>query len=240
MNEPKNRILLCVSILLISVVSISLPAPAQSTQQDQATLHQTVRNVLVDVVVTDRDGNPVHGLPADKFQVLDNGSPRKLAFFEEHRAAAAPPVHLPPLHLPPNVYTNFDEVPANGPAIVLLIDALNTPQADQMRVRQAIVDTLQEIPAGTQIAVFSLNEKLRLIRGFNGDPAVLKAALAKAMAWQKQSRLTDDPGQDSYYGGSGDPLNGSASVAAAAVGIEGTLVAHEQAFRVRERIALTL
>jgi len=212
----------------------------QAAQQGEPTLRETVRNVLVDVVVTDRDGNPVRGLSADQFHLLDNGSPSKVAFFEEHRDAATSPAHLPPLHLPPDVYTNFDEIPANGPAIVLLIDALNTPQFAQMRVRQAIIDTLQEIPAGTQVAVFSLNERLRMIQGFNGDPAVLKAAMDKAMAWQKQSRLTDDPGQDSYYGGSAGPWNGSAGVAAAAAGIEGTLVAHEQAFRVRERIALTL
>lgn len=239
MNGPKNRMLCHVSILLMSFASLGKFALPQAVQQGVPTLRETVRNVLVDVVVTDRDGNPVHGISADKFQLLDNGSPRKLAFFEEHRGDAAPPVHLPPLHLPPNVYTNFDEVPANGPAIVLLIDALNTPQAAQMRVRQAIVDTLQEIPAGTQVAIFSLNERLRMIQGFNGDPAILKAALDKATAWQKQSRLTDDPGQDSYYDGLGDPSN-NAGVAAAAVGIEGSLVAHEQAFRVRERIALTL
>lgn len=240
MNGPMNRILLRVAILFVSFAFIGNFALPQATQAGEPTLRQTVRNVLVDVVVTDRDGNPLRGLSADKFQLLDNGSARKLAFFEEHRSDAAPPVHLPPLHLPPDVYTNFDEVPANGPATVLLIDALNTPQTAQMRVRQAIVDTLREIPAGTQVAIFSLNEKLRMIQGFNGDPAVLKAALDRVMAWQKQSRLTDDRGQDSYFDGITDDWNGSANLASAAVGLQGALVAHEQALRVRERIALTL
>src|SRR5258707_13862731 len=60
-----------------------------STQQPVYTLHANKRVVLTDVTVTDRKGNPIHGLNASAFQILDNGKPQDLASFEKH---AGPPV----------------------------------------------------------------------------------------------------------------------------------------------------
>ncbi|MFP5245762.1 MAG: VWA domain-containing protein [Thermoanaerobaculia bacterium] len=44
--------------------------------------------VNVDVVVTDRDGNRVHGLGRDDFEVLENGKPQELSHFAEYREEA--------------------------------------------------------------------------------------------------------------------------------------------------------
>ena len=58
-----------------------------STQQPIYTLHANKRVVLTDVTVTDHKGNPIHGLNASAFQILDNGKPQDLASFEEHSGA---------------------------------------------------------------------------------------------------------------------------------------------------------
>src|SRR4051794_19105154 len=45
-----------------------------------------VRVVNIDVVVTDRSGNPVHGLTQDDFQVFENGKPQKITNLYEVRS----------------------------------------------------------------------------------------------------------------------------------------------------------
>ena len=188
-------LLLCAATLAESQAIQVPPAPAPSAAQSSATIHQTVNNVLVDVVVTDKNGQPVKGLSKVQFQVLENGAPQQIAFFEEHQAqpALAPPAH--PLQLPPNVYTNIaTTAPDTGPTLILLMDALNTPSADQVKVRLAMLEYLRKIPAGPRIAIFTLTSKLRMVQGFNGDPATLIAALDQVANWQKQSHLTDDRG----------------------------------------------
>ena len=243
-----TRIVNGLPILLLVAAAISAQTPQPLPPVDgQIPLQQTVRNVLIDVTVLDKSGKPVQGLTEDKFQVRDNGARQKIAFFEEHHAT---PLSTPavPSAAPPqakDVYTNAGEVSNHGPALVLLLDALNTPGADQMNVRMAILNTLRQIPAGTPVAVFTLDERLRMIQGFSSDTQTLIDALNQVAAWQKQSRLTDNQGSDSYFDsaptlgfnkGKGIDLN----KAYAATGLKGALVAHEQALRIKERANITL
>jgi VWFA-related protein len=230
--------------LLAASLSAAQAPPAQS--ENQTILKQTVNNVLVDIVVTDKNGQPIQGLRKEQFHVAENGAPQTIAFFEEHNDA--PPAGVsrpiaPPLQLPPDVYTNFQSAPARGPLLILLMDALNTPVADQAKVRIAMLQYLRQVPAGVQIAIFALNERLTMIQGFNTDPAVLSAALKQLDAQPKQSRLTDDPGHDSYadsipkldFGG-----GGSSGVAAEAQGLQANYVANEVSYRADARMQLTL
>lgn len=232
------------AILLIAALS-----PAQTAQpappDSQTSLQQTVRNVLVDVTVVDKSGQPVHGLTASQFQILDNGARQKIAYFEEHHAAppSSPSTPSAPAQQSNNIYTNAGEASNHGPALVLLLDALNTPGADQMNVRMAILNTLRQIPAGTPVAVFTLDERLRMIQGFSSDTQTLIAALDQVAAWQKQPRLTDNQGSDSYFDGPAKlGFSGGINLnkAYAATGLAGTMVAHEQALRIRERTDITL
>lgn len=45
-----------------------------------------VRVISVEVFVEDRDGNPVHGLEADDFVILENGRPQQITNFSEYRS----------------------------------------------------------------------------------------------------------------------------------------------------------
>lgn len=217
----------------VEISPVSSSPQSTDAPQSGATIHQTVNNVLVDVVVTDKSGQPLKDLAKDRFQVLENGVPQQIAFFEEHQAQPAPPAFPHPLQLPPNVYTNIaTPAPDTGPVMVLLMDALNTPTADQVKVRLAMLDYLRKIPQGRHIAIFALTSKLRMLQGFNSDPAALIAALDMVDAWQKQSQLTDDAGQDSYA----DNMTGAGMTS----DVLSSYVAHEQAWTIDERVGYTL
>ncbi len=215
------------------------PAPADPPSQPAITIHQTVNNVLIDVVVSDKSGQPVKGLAKDQFQVLENGAPQQISFFEEHQAGPPPAAPAHPLQLPPNVYTNFTSAtPDTSPMLVLLMDALNTPMAEQVKVRLAMLSYLRQIPPSRHIAIFILTSHLSMIQGFNSDPATLIAALDQAAAWQKQSHLTDDPGQDSYSDSM--PKLGIGNTTSAATAVFQNFVAHEQSWRMDDRVGMTL
>jgi Ca-activated chloride channel homolog len=74
--------------ILVAVLASAAPTRAQ----------QAFRTVLdfvqVPVLVLARDGQPVHGLVADDFEVLENGRPQALTFCTEGAPGPAVPLHL--------------------------------------------------------------------------------------------------------------------------------------------------
>ena len=155
-------------------------------------LHAGTQLVLVDVVVQDRNGQPVHGLTRDNFAITEQKKPQTVRNFEEHTAATRPKPGpaLPPM--PPGTFTDYTPVPPDGTLNVLLIDSLNTPMKDQAYLRQQLKDFVKHERPGTSIAVFGLTRKLYLLQGFTSDPQVLKDVVERKLL-PRASVLLDDP-----------------------------------------------
>jgi VWFA-related protein len=133
--------------------------------------------VVVDVVVTKGD-DAVTGLHKQDFQVLEDGKPVTVDFFEEHTAKTLPPGAAPALEkMPPNVYTNVPPAPESDSVNVLLLDTLNTDRQDQAYVHQQMVNFLKTMQPGLRVAVFVLGSKLRMVQGFTTDSSVLRDAI---------------------------------------------------------------
>jgi VWFA-related protein len=183
------------SSCFLSFLAISVEAQTASTvHQDQpTTLKVTTKLVVVDIVVTDGAGNAVRGLRAEDFRLTEDGKAQSFLSFEESNASPKGP--LAPLHLPQNVFSNLQPLVENGAMNVLLVDALNTPAADQSFVLQQMNSYLKKMTPGTPLAVFSLGTTLRLVQGFTGDAATLMAALEdeKTGAQPKATHLSDSP-----------------------------------------------
>ena len=143
------------------------------------TLKVNSRAVLVDVIVTDKSGNPVKGLKQDDFKVLEDGTPQPVAFFEEHTAEdlARRSEKLEFPSLPPNVFSNYSPLPTPPAVNVLLLDALNTPADDQMWLRRSAQKYLKTLKPGTRLAIFTMGMRLSFVEGFSDDPALLAMAL---------------------------------------------------------------
>jgi VWFA-related protein len=134
--------------------------------------------VVLDVAVADSKGHPVRGLKASSFSVREKGREMTVSSFEEHRSdQAARESALPPQHLGPNIFSNIASTSSTGPLNILLMDALNTPLADQMYVRRQMLQFLKTLPEGTTMAIFGLSSHLYLLQGFTNDPALLRAAI---------------------------------------------------------------
>jgi VWFA-related protein len=164
-------------LILPSLIVVSLHSQTSTPDSSdvRTTFKANARVVIVDVVVTDRNDQPVPGLHKEDFQVLEDGQAQTVSFFEEHTGAA--PIVAKPAALPPNVFTNLPRTDAPDSLNVLLLDALNTPLQDQSFVHKKMVKYLAGIHPGSRLAIFTMSLQLRLVHRFTSDPAVLLAAL---------------------------------------------------------------
>jgi VWFA-related protein len=160
----------------------SRPASASAAQPaDQPgiqTLHVTSREIVVDVLVTDDHGSPVHGLKQSNFTIEENGKPQPIRSFKEYTSANQPP-ELPPVKLPAGVYTNSQTMPVSGPVNIFLLDAMHTPQALMDIAEQQAAKYIRTMPDGTRVAIFWLSEAgLHTLSAFTSDREALLRAIA--------------------------------------------------------------
>jgi VWFA-related protein len=186
MNHPKPfaRIASVACAMLLTAGQMFLPLAAAGQQAPTVpspAVRVTVRMVLVDAVVTDKDGKAVTGLGPQDFTVLEDGKAQKLTTVSfENAGKLTEELRSRRMQLPPNVTTSRPEfrAPAGAP-VIMLLDALNTPMLDQARARMEMLKYLNtQLEPGRPLAVYTLGSSLRLLQDFTDDPALLKAAVA--------------------------------------------------------------
>jgi VWFA-related protein len=150
-----------------------IPSAPPLQQNATTTLHADSRLVLVDVVVK-HHREPVNGLTASDFILLEDGKPQKIAFFNAHEAPRSSASSVNETRHP-NVFTNDTAEPP--PSItVILFDTLNTPPSDQPYARKQMIEFLKTLPSGYHAALFELGAKLRMLAGFSENSEELVAA----------------------------------------------------------------
>jgi VWFA-related protein len=154
--------------------------------------------VLVDVVVTDKQGKAITGLHPEDFVIEENGKSQKIAGLTapNNGALTAPPL------LPPGIYSNRSEYRSPGNAVtVMLLDALNTPFTDQAYARRQMLEFVREqFKPGERMAVFTLTGRLKVLQDFTSDPQILYTALqhyrpqTRSLESSTQPRTSAEPG----------------------------------------------
>ncbi|HLK32098.1 MAG TPA: hypothetical protein VKT29_03350, partial [Terriglobales bacterium] len=69
-------------VILLCAALLAAQVPAQTARPPQYTFRTFSELVLVNVTVRDRKGNPVRGLTANDFTVLEDGKPQHVASFD--------------------------------------------------------------------------------------------------------------------------------------------------------------
>ena len=93
-------------LLFLVLAAALLQAQAPAAAEQNPTFKANTRLVLLDVVVTDSNGQPVHDLKSEDFTVMEDGKPQRVVTFEEQRPDATLKA-TKALNLPKNIYTNF-------------------------------------------------------------------------------------------------------------------------------------
>jgi VWFA-related protein len=159
------------AVVAASLVGTISTATAQSGDQQIPqsgyTLQAHAREVVTDVTVTDRKGNPVHGLSESAFHIFDNGKPQHLGTFEEH-TGLEPSAPLP--ESTANIYSN--DIVLHPPRVfnIILLDAINISLPDQMYLRQQLDQFIQKLPRDEPFAIFARNsEHIVMLANFTAN-----------------------------------------------------------------------
>lgn len=169
-----QRVLLAAA--MVAVLDLTQVRSQGPAEVPAPTIRVSTHLVLVDVVVTDKQGKPVSGLKPADFTVQEKGKTQKVAFFSTPEQAINQ--NTPP-ELGPGIYSNKPEFrSAGGPITILLLDAVNTPFRDQAYSRLQMLKYVREqMKPGEKIGVFALEDSLRALQDFTADPQVLITAL---------------------------------------------------------------
>ncbi len=156
----KNRAFLLLS--LFALLPVSMLRAQKLTEAVQVTA------VEVPVTVVDRDGNPVRGLDRSNFELLDEGQPVSISYFDsvdfQSRSGAAPEA------IPASVRRNF----------LLLFDLSHSSVGTIGRAQTAakqFVDRLLEDSDLAAVGTFSVDQGFRLLTSFTADQALLDSAI---------------------------------------------------------------
>lgn len=205
-------------IVLTSALILNLAAGPSILNAQQApadvppiTIRANTRLVVVDVVVTDKKGQPVTGLKPEDFTLEENGKKQKVSVF----VPPGVPNRPAPAQAPPGILSNHPEnVTAGGVPTVLLLDAANSSFLNQAYARSQMLQYVNEQSHPNQpMAVITLTDRLRILQEFTSDPQILLTAIRNFKP-QAQILQAAPPPPVSEMGG-----QGGAAIAAAGAAI---------------------
>lgn len=143
--------------------------------QSSTVLRANTRLVVVDVVATDSKGQPVPDLQAGDFAVLEDGKPQKISGFSFQRAGSVTIAHD---QLPANIVSNTPQFRSSS-LNVILFDTVNGEFAEHAYARDELLKFLNGADLGRPVAIFALQNQLKMLHDFTTDNKSLSAAVAR-------------------------------------------------------------
>jgi len=116
------------------------PASGQAAEEPPLTFPAQIEQVTVDVVVTDKKGNPIAGLTREGLQVLEDGKLQSIVSFEAIEVPAAASEKPAPR---PRVATNTGEEERRGRTFVVVFDDIHLTPYMAQRAKVAVAEFLK-------------------------------------------------------------------------------------------------
>ena len=153
--------------LLVGIASTgAAQSGVQQSPQSGYTLQAHAREVITDVTVTDRKGNPIHGLSGSAFHIFDNGVPQHLATFEEHTGTE--PLNTVPV-ISGDVYSNDFALHRPRAWNLILIDTMWLGFLDQAYLNLQLEQFIKQLPPDEPFAVLARRGHLTMFASFTSD-----------------------------------------------------------------------
>ena len=151
---------------------------ASVSGQQGETFKSQANLVLVPVEVRSHNQH-VAGLDKDKFTLMQDGKPQKIAVFEEIRTTSERLKRVP---VGPQEFTNqYQGSPATARFTVIAIDRINTTTMDMQRLRLGLTKFLSQVAeSGEPIRLIAINaSSINMLQDFTTNPKVLTMALER-------------------------------------------------------------
>ena len=214
---PLRFVVTCVLTASLAGSPMLLSAQQAAADVPAITIRTNTRLVVVDVVVTHKNGMPFADLKPEDFTLEENGKKQKISVF-------VPPgiVNRTVSAAPAGVLSNHPEnIVAAGVPIVLLLDATNSAFKDQAYARSQMLKYVAEQgKTGRPMAILTLTDRLGVLQQFTSDPQVLLSAI-KNFRPQEQILQPGAPAPESHGAADGPGLRATDSgIMAAAQAIQ--------------------
>ncbi len=143
------------------------------------TIRVNVRQVLVPVVITDKQGHYVAGLRKEDFQVFEDGVEQDVTAFNVESVAAAPVEESPATRAATPETARGEAKPVLiRRTYVICVDVLHTDFGHFVWARKALEKFFgQERTGDSQYALIVLGRSAEVIQDFTPDPAVILRAI---------------------------------------------------------------
>lgn len=177
------------SALATAAVFLALMAQARG-QAPAPTFRATTRLVELSVSALDKKGQPVTDLKLEDFTIEESGKVRPITIFKYEGGPSAQPNALP---LPKGLFTNRVEFTPGPPRNItaLLLDELNTPVQNSLRVRAMAMKYLKALAPRSRMAVYQMSGGLHVLHDFTDDADALRARIDKALIAMPLETTTD-------------------------------------------------
>ena len=178
-----KRFLLVITCVAAAAVSAQQPQKNQTPQPAEIpklTESIDVRVINVDVVVTDRKGNPVTGLTKDDFEIYENGTLKPISNFYEVNNAKNEPVPLPAAAFAPvSVKPHIADIPENQKRrIIIYIDNLSMAPFNRNRVFKNMKEFITQVMRpGDEAMLATFNRSMKVRVPFTRDPVQIQTTL---------------------------------------------------------------
>ncbi len=179
--------------------ALAQPPPPAAPAGSTPTFGRGVGVVRVDVVVTDKDGTPLRGIPREEFTLLDNGKPRAIETFESvELAPTGTPAAGAPKAALPRVVDN--RAPAAGTdtsrTVVVVFDDLNLTSESAPRAKAGVAAFLDSgVRDGDRVTIVATGGgtwwSTRMPAGREDVTAILKALTGRRVRTNVRDAITD-------------------------------------------------
>jgi VWFA-related protein len=165
-----------------SLAVLQASAPPSSPAPQEQSFRSGATGVILDVVVRDRRGRPVRDIQQSEITVLEDGVSRDVKTFRlVERAETRSTVEPPPaaagqpdaLRLPTLITMVFDHLTQNSRSLAR---------------KAALQFVSRGIPEDQWVAVFSLEQRLRLEQAFTRDADAIRRAIERATLGASETR----------------------------------------------------
>lgn len=191
-------------------LALSTVTQAQQQQQGQPATQQSDEEVVkiesalmqAGVTVLDKQGRFVEGLKAEQFEVLVDGKPQAVSFFEQ--VAAGSPEERAKLALAGDARARVASRPgaepqARGRTVIFFLDDLHMPSESITRARKLIQHFVdKEMGEDDVAAVASASGQLGFLQQLTNNRDVLRAAASRLKPWPQAGGDGQQPSMSEY------------------------------------------
>src|ERR1051326_6046631 len=176
-DHPPRRAL-AAATLILATAALAADTPKQKPAAEVPKLVESldVRVINVDVVVTDKRGNHVHGLKKEDFEILENGLPKAISNFYDVEPAAKPATAA---GAPATSLAAVEQIPDNQKRrIIFYVDNLSLMPFNRNRVFKEMKEFAKTVlRPGDEAMVATFNRSMKIRAAFTRDPIQIEQTL---------------------------------------------------------------